>query len=170
MTLWLRGLARSRDKLKPLYVQYHSAYDHQSWYNRGLPWETLNQTALKHFDHVFLKDHVTNESHYIFTTTVSMATKIERMVTYLDGLLWSCQITWHSFSLSRPRGCKMEKQISTTTILMATKLGKVITYHEELPLKTLYDPSVKWFCEVTWHSKHFISPFTLDQWSPNMGK
>ena len=33
------------------------------------------------------QDHVTNENHYISTTTVPMTTKLGRMVIYLDGLL-----------------------------------------------------------------------------------
>ena len=39
------------------------------------------------FDHVVLKDHVTNQNHYIFTNTVLMVTKLDTMVTHLDGLL-----------------------------------------------------------------------------------
>ena len=31
MILWSRGLLRSRDKLKLLYLQYHPAYGHQTW-------------------------------------------------------------------------------------------------------------------------------------------
>ena len=34
-----------------------------------------------------LQGHVTNESHYISTTRVSIATKIDRILTYFDGLL-----------------------------------------------------------------------------------
>ena len=30
ITLWSRGLARSQDKLKPLYLHYHSAYGYQT--------------------------------------------------------------------------------------------------------------------------------------------
>ena len=41
---------------------------------------------------------------------------------------------------------------------MATKLGKVVICHEELPLIKLLDPSIMWFCKVTWHVKYFISP------------
>ena len=31
MTLWFPGLARSRDKLNSIYLQYHSVYDRQIW-------------------------------------------------------------------------------------------------------------------------------------------
>ena len=53
---------------------------------------------------------------------------------------------------------------------MATKLGKVVIYLEELPLIKLLDPSITWFCKVTWHVKYFISPFALDQWPSNMAR
>ena len=31
MTLWSRGFVKLRDKLKSLYLHYHSAYDNQTW-------------------------------------------------------------------------------------------------------------------------------------------
>ena len=36
--IWSGGLVRSRDKLKPLYLHYHSAFVHQSWQDGDLPW------------------------------------------------------------------------------------------------------------------------------------
>ena len=36
------------------------------------------------FDHVVSQDHVTGLSHYIFTITMPMATKLCMMVTYLE--------------------------------------------------------------------------------------
>ena len=32
-----RSLARSRDKLRPLYLEYHIAYGHQTWKDGDLP-------------------------------------------------------------------------------------------------------------------------------------
>ena len=59
-----------------------------------------------HFAHVVLRDHVTNWNHCISFTTVAMATKISRMVTYLKGILttkscnalitWSGKFTWQT--------------------------------------------------------------------------
>ena len=59
-----------------------------------------------HFDHVVLQGHVKNKNHYISSTKVPMATKLGRMITYLDSLLplksqdplitWSCEITWQT--------------------------------------------------------------------------
>ena len=40
-TIWSRGLTRSLDKLKQLYLYYHDAYCHQTWscvtYHEGIP-------------------------------------------------------------------------------------------------------------------------------------
>ena len=38
------------------------------------------------FDLLVLQDHLTNYKQYMFTTRVAMATKLSRMVAYLDGL------------------------------------------------------------------------------------
>ena len=38
MTLWSRGLIRSSDNLKLLYLQYYSAYGHQTCQDDNLPW------------------------------------------------------------------------------------------------------------------------------------
>ena len=55
------------------------------------------------FGQMFLRDHATNKNDYIFIFTESMATKLDRMMTYLEGLLplklpsplllWSRKIT-----------------------------------------------------------------------------
>ena len=37
MNVLSRGLAKLRDKLKPLYVHYQSAFGHQTWQNCNLP-------------------------------------------------------------------------------------------------------------------------------------
>ena len=38
MTLWSRDLVRSRNKLKPLYFHYPSAYGHETWQNDDFAW------------------------------------------------------------------------------------------------------------------------------------
>ena len=43
--------------------------------------------ATSPFDDVVLQGHVITKSHYISTTRVFMASKLDRIVTYLDGLL-----------------------------------------------------------------------------------
>ena len=62
------------------------------------------------FYHVVLQDHLkghlTSENHYISTTTVSVATKLARMVICLERrliiksykvlIMWSCKVTWQT--------------------------------------------------------------------------
>ena len=76
--LWLYGLARSLDKLKPLSLQYHDAYGHQTWKGCDLPcWDpTYKVTWL--FDYVILWYHVPQ---------FHMERKLVRMVTYLKRLV-----------------------------------------------------------------------------------
>ena len=59
-TLWSSGFVRLRDKLKPLYLHYRSAYGHQTWQDSNLPKKTPACKITSPFDHVVLRDHVTN--------------------------------------------------------------------------------------------------------------
>ena len=61
-----RGLARSRDKLKPFYLHYHSAYDHKTWKDGDLSWRSPNYKVTQRSDHVILQSYVTNENHSIY--------------------------------------------------------------------------------------------------------
>ena len=66
MTLWLRGLIRSCDKLKSLYFYYHSAYGHQIWQDGNLRWWASENKVIWPFDQVVLRDQVATWSHIIF--------------------------------------------------------------------------------------------------------
>ena len=126
MAVLLRGLARSRNILKTLYLHYYSAYGHQYWYGGDLSWGYPNREVEWRFGHVVWQGHVTNKNHYISTTRVPVATKHGRMVTYPDWLLtikslgalikWSCEVT------------RQMKTIICPTIIspMTTKLGRMI--------------------------------------------
>ena len=59
----------------------------QTWQNDNSTWWVPTYKVTSHFDHVVLRDHLTNWNNYIFTTTKSMVTKLTRMVIYLDRLL-----------------------------------------------------------------------------------
>ena len=106
MTLWLRGLTESRDKLKSLFFHYHSSYGHQTWRDANLLLRTPANKFTWSFDLVVLQDHMANSNHYIFTTTVPMVTKPEKLVTCHEGLLpimilhplvtWFCKIMWQT--------------------------------------------------------------------------
>ena len=63
-------------------------------------------------DHVVFRHPVTNWTNYISNTTVPMATKLGRIVTYLGWLLpimlpiplvtWACKITWQTKTAISP--------------------------------------------------------------------
>ena len=63
--MWSR---KSQDKLKSLYLRYHSAYGHQTRQAADLPCgASMDNIPL--FRHVVLRDHETNWNHYISTIT-----------------------------------------------------------------------------------------------------
>ena len=62
MILWSRGLARSLDKLKLLYLHYSSAYGHQTLSDSEIFWGAPNHKLLLIFDHVALLGYVKNIS------------------------------------------------------------------------------------------------------------
>ena len=62
-TLWWRGLARSRDKLKSFtttYLYYHKIYDPKIRQDRDLHWLLFTHKAKWPYNHVVLWDHATN--------------------------------------------------------------------------------------------------------------
>ena len=77
----------SPHKLKTLYLYFQTAYDHQTWQYGNLPWWALAHKVTWPFDHLVLRDQVTNQNHYIFNKTVSMTTKLDRLITNLEKLL-----------------------------------------------------------------------------------
>ena len=87
MIKWSSGLTRSRDKLETLYLQYHSAFDHQNWWDGDITWGAPNHKVIRHFDHRVLLDHMANWNYYICNITVPMATKLGRVMKYVEGLL-----------------------------------------------------------------------------------
>ena len=54
MTLWTSGLIRSSDNLKLLYLQYDSAYGHQTCQDDNLPWWIPACKITQPFDYVLL--------------------------------------------------------------------------------------------------------------------
>ena len=73
--------ARSHDKVKLLYLHYHSAHGYPVWKDGDLPWGAPNHEVIQRFDHVVLQGHVTKKNHYISPTRVPMATKLDSMIT-----------------------------------------------------------------------------------------
>ena len=60
---------------------------HETWYDGDFAWRATNHKVIQGSDHVVLQNHMKNENHYISTIRVPTATKLGRMVTYLNGLL-----------------------------------------------------------------------------------
>ena len=148
----------SRDKLKSLCFYYHRTYSHHSWQNGNLPWCTPAYKVTWAFDHVVLRDHVRKWNHYISSIKAPMATKLGRMVTYLDFLLlikshdplimWSCKIMWKLKSF-------------------------YLHYHSAYGHRTWQDGNLSWWalaCKVTWQTKIIISPLPQSLWPPNLVK
>ena len=84
-----------------------------------------NHKMTQHSVHVVLQCHVTNKNHYISSTRVLMATKLDRMVTHFERLLiiksfyalitWSCKVTWQKIIY-----------ISITRVPIVNKLDRIL--------------------------------------------
>ena len=85
LIMWSCKIMRQETKL--IYLHYHSAHGHQNWKDSCLPCGAPNHKVIYYFDNMVLQCHVTNWNHHISPTRVLVATKIGRMITYLDGLL-----------------------------------------------------------------------------------
>ena len=104
------------------------------------------------------------QNHYI---SMPVATKLGRMITYLDRLLaikshdllitWSCEITWQTNHF-----------ISTTTVPKATKLFRMVIHLERLWNIKSYKALIMWSCKVTWETKTHISLLQECGWQPNL--
>ena len=76
-----------------------------------------------------------------------MATKLARMVIYLDRLLiiksykglirWSCKVTWQTKTI-----------IFLLQVSLATKLGRMIAFLDRLLPIMSHDPLITWPCEI----------------------
>ena len=71
--------------IKALYLHYYIAYCHQTWQGGDLAWGAPTDKVTWPFDHVVLWDYVAILKH-ISATRVPVATKLSRMVIYLEGL------------------------------------------------------------------------------------
>ena len=89
------------------------------------------------FDHIVLQDRLTNQNHYTSTITVPMSTKLENMLTYLDGLLpikshgpfiiWSCEMKWQSKTITSPlQQCLWPPILTGSWLTLSNSYPKVI--------------------------------------------
>ena len=103
MTLWSRDFQRSCDILKPLYLNFHSAYvtklGRMVTYLEGTPALKLCNTLIK------WSCKVTWQTKIISTTRVPVTNKCDSIVTYLNRLLpIKCNGSWsHGLAGSRDK-------------------------------------------------------------------
>ena len=69
----------SCDKCKTLYLHFCNIYDHQTWQSCNLQWRNPNFKIMQTFDYVITWQM---KKIYIWPSTISMATKVCRVVTY----------------------------------------------------------------------------------------
>ena len=104
------------------------------------------------------QDHLRNYNHYISITRVPMATKLGKMITYLDRLLlikshdplisWSCKITLQNKTTISPL---------SERLWLPNLAGWYRSYLDgPVPIKSRH-PLITWSCEITWQTKIFIS-------------
>ena len=58
MTIKSRGLARSRGKLKPVYIHYHNVCSYQTWQCEDTHWGVSLHKIMQPLDQVILQGHV----------------------------------------------------------------------------------------------------------------
>ena len=86
----MSDLSKSMKNLQPfkLYISLIVLpYGHQTWQSGNLPWGFPTYKITWAFANVFLLVHLTSLKHYISTIRMSMTTKVDRIVTYLEVLL-----------------------------------------------------------------------------------
>ena len=84
----------SRNKSRTLYLHYHNAYGLQTYQDDELPWGELPYKITWFISDVILWDHVTNQKHHIFNSTMIKVTKFGKVLTYdesvfTDNAIWS---------------------------------------------------------------------------------
>ena len=60
-------------------------YDHQTWKDGDIPWESPKHKFIQSIDQVVLQVHMTDKNLCISTTRVPMTTEPSSMIIYLDG-------------------------------------------------------------------------------------
>ena len=106
-------------------------------------WTALTYNMLLLLSLMFLQDHVTNQKHHISTTTMPVVIKLDKVVTFYEGLL--------------PLSCSWP-----------SNLERMVTYIDGLPPIKSHNPLITWSCEITWQTESIIisTPECLRQ--PNL--
>ena len=150
MALESRGLARSHDKLKPLYLQYHRFWRNKPWQTGDLPWGAPTYKVTWFLSHIvsWSRDKL---KHYIFTTTMPVTKGVGRMVTWVAPIY---NFTW-SFNHVALCDRMINKicYISTNAIPVDTRHDNMVTYCKRLPPIRSHNPLNNWSYEATWKIK-----------------
>ena len=106
MTLWSRGLAWLRDKLKLLYLHYHIAYENKSWQDGNLPWwasaykvacglaRSRDKLKPLHLYHNAYGHQTWQEG--------KLADGLLPIKPHDPSITWSCEITWQTKTIISP--------------------------------------------------------------------
>ena len=158
---WSRGLTRSREKLKQ-YLTFTTVSIAAEI--EGVV--TCYLYGQLYFNHVVIIDTIKNWKH-ISTTTIPMATKLDRAVLYHKELLiiklhdpsitWCCKV-WG----------KSNFYVSTCYRSMVPNHGKVVTYCEGLPPTNSHKLLNMWSRNITGQIKKIISPLSQCLWSQSV--
>ena len=136
MNPWWRGLERSSDKLKPLYFHYHNAYVTTKVGSIVTNFETLLPMLLE----------------TLVTWSCGIMLQTKTIVSVLLRCLWPP--TWERCDLSWG-GTTDKVTWSFGNVLprhYVTNLGRMVTNLKGL-LPMLFDPLVRWSCEIIWQTK-----------------
>ena len=103
MTLSSRGLARSRDKLKPWYIHYHRAYEYQAWQDGNLKWPASIHKVIGPFAHLVLLITWQTKAIMCLLPQYLWSPKLAVVVTYHEkspliklhgpSIMWFCEVT-----------------------------------------------------------------------------
>ena len=140
-----------------------------TWQDVNLSWWTLANRVTWPFDHVILRDHVIIWNYYSSTTTVSLVTKLGKLVPCHKGLLsimllhalatWSCEIMWET---------------KTIMPLLPQYLCTKTWQHSDLPWLP-FTHKVEWpynYVVLWYHVRQFkkISPLKKCLWPQNLAR
>ena len=114
----------------------------------NLPWWASTHKVTWPFDHVVLWDHITTSNCYIFTTTAFMATKLNRMVTYIQAAPNHEVTQWFEHGILECCVVNRNHYISSTTVLMASKISWIITQLDGLLPRESHDFLITWSCKI----------------------
>ena len=147
MTLWSRGLVRSRGKLNPLFLHYRNAYGRQIW---------QDDTSLEGLLPIMLL----NTSR----CSRGLARSPDKLKTHFHYHNACGHKTWHDGGLS---------WTPSSHVIYPSTHDHIITWSYEITWQTkiiMYSrsPSITWSCNAKWKIRSVISLLLQGLWPPNL--